>query len=381
MTGPGSSLPAARVADLLPSVAAALGRGLRRDLAGFAGGRAALDLGSPRKVCVVLVDGLGYYNLAERGGHAPTLRRALAGGLALQAPYPSTTAASLATLGTGELPGRTGMLGYTVRNPATGQLANLVQWTGVPAPESWQRMATVLERLARAKVTVTSVGPARFEDSGMTRAALRGGVYRAAESLSARVDAALDQLRQDGLVYLYWGDVDKSGHHHGWGSRQWGEALEQVDAELGRLVRAAPTGTTVLLTADHGMIDADFSQRWDVGEVSELSQGVELIAGEPRAVHVHVTDSADPEDVARRWQVVLGEAGTVMTRSEAIGRDLFGPVDPAVLPIIGDVVVAMSGRATVVDSRTQTPASLSLTGLHGSWTQTEMTVPLLRWES
>ena len=46
-----------------------------------------------------------------------------------------------------------------------------------------------------------------------------------------------------------------------------------------------------------------------------------------------------------------------------------------VRPVIGDVVVAMAGRATVVDSRTQTPASLDLVGVHGSLTRHEMLVP------
>lgn len=373
--------PGPRMADVLPSVAVTLGRGFRRDLAGFHQESTPLDLGAARRVCVILVDGLGYFNLAERGGHAPTMRRALADSTSLQSPYPSTTAASLATLGTGALPGRTGMLGYTVRNPATMALANLVQWTGLPEAEQWQRVPTVLERLTKAKVTVTSIGPARFADSGMTRAALRGGGYRPAESLSARVDVAIDQLRHDGLVYLYWGDVDKTGHHHGWGSRQWGDALELVDAEIARLIRSVPRGTTVLLTADHGMIDVDLAQRWDVGQVPELNRGVELIAGEPRALHVYAEANTDQRELVARWQGTLGDAATVMTKTEAIDLGLFGAVDAQVLPVIGDVIVAMSDRATVVDSRTQTPGSLSLTGVHGSWTEIETTVPLLRWEA
>jgi len=41
------------------------------------------------------------------------------------------------------------------------------------------------------------------------------------------------------------------------------------------------------------------------------------------------------------------------------------------------VVVAMTGRATVVDSRTQSPASLDLVGVHGSLTRHEMLVPCI----
>jgi hypothetical protein len=52
-------------------------------------------------------------------------------------------------------------------------------------------------------------------------------------------------------------------------------------------------------------------------------------------------------------------------------------VEDRVRPVVGDVVVAMAGRATVVDSRTQTPASLDLVGVHGSLTRSEMLVPCL----
>ena len=64
---------------------------------------------------LVLVDGLGLELLRERLGHAPTLRSWLSGAQAGPGPAaltcaPSTTAAALTTLGTGALPGVTGMV-------------------------------------------------------------------------------------------------------------------------------------------------------------------------------------------------------------------------------------------------------------------------------
>src|SRR5699024_524985 len=119
---------------------------------------------------------------------------------------PSTTAANIAYLGTGALPGRTGMLGYSVRNPATGRAMNLISWAGGPDPRRWQREPTVFERLAAAGGVSVSVGTWRFADSPLTTAALRGAEYEAAESLPERVDRALAVLAEPdvSLVYLYW---------------------------------------------------------------------------------------------------------------------------------------------------------------------------------
>jgi hypothetical protein len=358
---------------LLPAVADALGA----PVPDGAARRAQLGLPATHRVCVVLVDGLGYENLVERAGHAPFLRSQLDAVTPLSAGYPSTTAASMGSFGTGTNPGRTGLVGYSVRNPRDGRLANMVSWDGLGPARDWQREPTVFERLVAHGVTVTTVGPHKFQGSGLTEAALRGGGYRAAESLGDRVDAALQLLREPGLVYLYWGDVDKTGHHQGVGSWQWGDQLEALDGELRRLVRSMPRGASVVLTADHGMVDVDLAQRWDVGSTPALAADVALVAGEPRALHVHLDDGADLDAAHDRWSDVLGDAAVVLRRDDAVGAGLFGPVADHVRPLLGDLVVATTGRATVVDSRTQTPASLTLVGVHGSLTPTEVRVPLL----
>ncbi|MGO3814343.1 MAG: alkaline phosphatase family protein, partial [Cellulosimicrobium funkei] len=339
--------------------------------------RGALDLPRAERVCVVLVDGLGHLNLAERAGHAPFLRSLLPDARPLTSTFPSTTAAAIGAFGTGTAPGRTGMLGYTQRNPVTRGLANMVSWEGAPAPAELQREEPVLARLAGAGVAVTSTGPARFAGSGMTVAALRGGTYASAEPLAGRVDAAVRALSRPGLVYLYWGEVDKAGHHHGSASWQWGDELEALDRELARLVRSVPRGTLVLVTADHGMVDVDPALRRDVATDPALARGVELVGGEPRAVHVY-TEPGQTAAVAARWRDVLGDDALVLERDEVLARGFLGPDPrPEAVASAGDVMVALRGRATVVDSRTQTPASLTLVGVHGSLTEREMRVPLL----
>lgn len=371
--------------SVLPAVADCLGADLAT--AGVSGGAATdpraarerLGLPQARRVCVVLVDGLGDLALAERSGHAPFLRSRLADALTLTSGFPSTTAASLGTFGTGCAPGRTGLVGYTARNPATGGLANLVSWDGAGPARAWQTAPPVFEGIAGAGIAVTSVGPGRFAGSGLTEAALRGGAYRAAERPEERVDAVLAALRAPGpsLVYLYWGEVDKVGHHHGWRSWQWGEELGRLDGELARLARSLPADTLLLVTADHGMVDVDLGLRWDVAAEPELAAGVDLVAGEPRACHVYCAEGVGPEEVAARWRAFLGDHAVVATRAQAVADGWFGPVSPHVAPRIGDVVVAATGRAAIVDSRTQTPASLELIGLHGSLTAAEMQVPLV----
>lgn len=346
--------------------------------------RADLGLPTAPKTCVVLVDGLGMKMLTERGGHAPFLRSHLADALTLRSTFPSTTASAVTAVGTGELPGTTGMLGYSVRDPADGGVLNLIRWDDTSVrPREWQRHDTLVEQIDRRRAAgeelpgVVSVGPARFVGSGLTECALRGMRHATAESLADRVDVTVAQLRRPDVaaVYLYWGDVDHVGHTYGWGSWQWGEEVTALDGELRRLARSLPAGTLLVVTADHGMVDV--AGRTDVATTPALAQDVELVAGEPRTNHVYTAPGAAPA-VAARWREVLGETAWVVERDELVATGLLGPVSPERLDAVGDVVAVMRGRDVVVDSRTQPPGSIGLIGVHGALTEAEMAVPLIR---
>jgi len=354
---------------------------------------AALDLPPSPAAVVVLCDGLGYHNLAASLAYAPFLRAALSpGGGAVQrrltTSFPSTTAAALGTFGTGTAPGRTGLVGYTQRDPDTGDLVNLVQWkvAGRPwsrPPRQVQREPTVFAQAVAHDVAVASVGPAKFAGSAMSAAALHGGAYLAADPPAAGVDAMAGWLAANAgapaLGYFYWGVLDKIGHHRGWRSAKWGDALADFDRELQRLVAAVPPGTLVLLTADHGQIEVDPKAAIDVAQ-TPLASDVAAIGGEPRAVHVYLEPGADVEQVAARWATYLGDRAIVLRRDEAVADGLFGPVAAHVVPWLGDLVVLALGATTIVDSRTQSEAARTLLGVHGSLTEFEMEIPLIAFK-
>jgi len=379
LRGAGLHVPTEARAHLglvLPAVADALGAGRGPH---DAAARKVLGLEPAARVVVVLVDGLGARNLSERSGHAPFLRRLLAADDAgLVCGFPSTTTTSLGLFGTGRPGGRTGLVGYAVRNPATGELGNFVRWEGVPAPEDWQHEPSLLAQVAGAGVAVTSIGAVRFAGSGLTRAVLDGGRYVAVEPLADRVDAALAALRSPGLVYLYWGEVDRVGHQLGARSAEWGAALEETDAEIARLARSVPAGTELIVTADHGMVDVDPAARVDLARHGMLERDVEVLGGEPRAPHVYLREGVDPARARDAWREVIGTAGIVATRAEAVEAGWFGEVAPHVGPAIGDLVVATTGRASIVDSARGKPGLLTMVGVHGSLTPVEVELPFLR---
>jgi hypothetical protein len=371
------SYDASGLAGVLPAVVRSLG--VAEPTGDQDGQRELLDLLPSRRSVVVLVDGLGYDLLRQRSGHAPFLRGLLPSAYRLCAGFPSTTATSMGTFGTGLPPGAHGLVGYEVMVPGEDRLLNELSWDNGPDPRSWQPIQTVFERAATGGVSVTRIGPGFFDGSGLTNAALRGGTFKAAHSLEARVDSALTAVRASkrALVYVYWGELDKVGHVHGCQSWEWGDELELIDRELARLVAGVPSDTAVYVTADHGMVDVPHALRIDLAHDAELAQGVRHVGGEFRSLQLYCEPGATP-DVHATWRERVDARAWVLSRDEAIGHGLFGAVSERVLPRIGDVIVAMRDNFAIVDSRTARPKLLALLGLHGSLTPAEMAIPLLQ---
>ncbi|MGL5864555.1 MAG: alkaline phosphatase family protein [Dermatophilaceae bacterium] len=363
------------LADVLPGVARSIGVPWPPP---GSSARRGLELPPARRAVVVLIDGLGHDLLIRRAGHAPWLRHHLASTVRATCGFPSTTATSVASFGTGLLAGAHGLVGYEAMDPDTGRVLNELSWEDGPDPRRWQPFSTVYEAAAASGVDVVHTGPAFFEGSGLTVASSRGGRFVAAGTLPARVDVAVAAARASpsSLVYVYWGELDKVGHVHGCTSWQWGEQLETIDRELARLADALPDDCSLTITADHGMVDVPQDARVDVAADPRLAAGVEVVSSEPRAPHLWVAPGA-VADVLAAWRAVLGSRAEVVERDDAVARGWFGEVRPEVRGRIGDVVVTTGAAFAVVDSRRARPELLALIGLHGSLTDDEVSVPVL----
>ncbi|MGO4453686.1 alkaline phosphatase family protein [Arthrobacter sp. RAF14] len=361
------------IAELLSSAASA---------AGATGLPNALGIPAANRVCLVLVDGMGAQVLKRYAAHVPFMRSLAQAGdsglpARLDAAFPSTTASSLASLGTGEAPGQHGMVGYDVLDPAQGKVVNqLGNWDARVDPAEWQPLPTVFERAA-GQVPVHTVSLPRFESSSMTNAALRGTEFHGSGTLAGRIGAAVDILQKPGLVYFYLNDVDKAGHKHGVDSPEFLSALEEVDFTLRQLAARLPQGTRVLVSADHGMVDVPRSGRIDFSAFPELVEGVRHTAGEPRMLHLHLEDGRDASALRQAWEDRFGDRIWVLEKAQAVAEGYFGAVRDEVLPRIGDLLILAREQVAFFDLRRIRPEAMEMVGQHGSLTKAEREVPVL----
>jgi predicted AlkP superfamily pyrophosphatase or phosphodiesterase len=325
-----------------------------------------------------LIDGFGYDTLATYADAMPTMSRMFKHGLIATA-FPSTTATSLATLTTGELPGAHGMLGYTVQVPRSGgRLLNALKWDERVDPENWQPVQTLFQRASSAGINVTHVAAKRYENSGFTRAVFRGANYRGANVVTDLIsETKLALQKSPSFVYLYVNDLDNAGHTDGVGSDKWLAALTMIDQMVSQLMKEVPKGTRIWVTSDHGMINVQ--DKIVIGLDNQLLQGVSVVAGEPRARHIYLeSDSASARiETAGIWQEFLGDKALVLTREQAISNSLFGDVvsDDA-LDRMGEVIAIARGGLVLLELQ-RADKEGSMVGHHGGDSDTESQVGLL----
>ena len=324
---------------------------------------------------VLVVDGLGAANLAARAGHARFLAQAGSKKDVARTVFPSTTATALTSLLTGAPAGQHGIVGYRARIPGTDAVLNQLRgWDTDGLPSSWQRAP----RLVAERPSFV-VSKSAYAGTGFTSATMDEAEFVGVADLTERAQRAAELASgyPGSFVYLYMPDLDAAGHQHGWESEEWIAGLERVDAAARALDAALAPGTGVGVTGAPGMVDVPRHRQILLGEDDRLLEGVRLIGGEPRMLHLYAEEGR-ATDVLRTWREDESGRSWVMSRDEAIAAGLFGPVDPEVRERIGDVLVAARAGVAYYDDREADKASQRMIGQHGSLTSQERVVPLLR---
>jgi len=369
---------------MLPAIPANFGRltdVFVSSLGAIIGADNRLNFRPARRVIAVLVDGLGAHNLKAAGGHAPLLNQVLAKSKAISCGFPSTTATSIASFGTGLAAGQHGLVGYKLYDRSDGTTFNLLNgWDGVRTPELWQPHDTVSQKAIAAGVGAYFIGPRAYEGSDFTRATMRGASYLAAKSITDRFDQASQLLRSDRgdwLTYLYVPELDQIAHSHGVASIAWTEALEELNSAVQRLSSQLGRSDAMLVTADHGVVDVKPHQQILLDEMPLDWSLVASVAGDPRVNYLYLHDSAVSPELNTALQEQLGDRALVLTAEEVLTAGWFGQASDDTLRRLPDLF-ALATKNVALYHREHAPAtSLNMIGQHGGLNATELTIPLL----
>ena len=324
-------------------------------------------LQSYRNVVMLLYDGMGMVTLEKHLPPDSFLRSHLK--RSLSATYPSTTSAATTTLESGLTPAQHGWLGWSLYFPEIDQPVDLFinrnSLTGEPAAErsvvwQYQPYTKIFDRINQAGQAWAGLF-STYSDPPY-------------HDLDSIYQGIIDRCAEPGrhYCYAYWNDPDHTMHGTGTCSGETRNVMLDLDQKTAAFADRLSADTLLLITADHGLVDAEHVYIEDHPALAEALLRPPTV--EPRAAALYVRE-AYMERFPALFEAAFPGHFLLMKSRDAVLSGLFGPgtLHPRTLQNAGDYMAFSLDRTTLNWRRKDDP----LKGVHAGLTADEMRVPLI----
>ena len=360
-------------------------------------------------IILILIDAFGWRFVEHRGDDYPFLRRALANGTAhkLTSQFPSTTAAHVTTIHTGQPVGQSGVLEWQYYEPHYDAIIAplLHSYAGTterdtlpptPPPESLYPARTLYHELGEHGVDSYVFQHHLLTRSTFSRIIFQGAnvrpFYTLPEALVNMAEIALSGHGRPAYLFLYFAGIDTVGHVYGPNAPQLTAEIDAflttLEHLLWRRLEGRATDCLLMVTADHGLVEVDpattvylnLEPRFaGLEHLLKRNRRGELLvpAGSCRDMFLYVHDQM--LDQACEWlgRELAGRAEVWRTQ-DLIDRGLFGP-DP-----VSQTFRARAGNLVILPYRHQAVwwyehgrFEQNYYGHHGGLTREEVEIPFL----
>lgn len=382
------------------------------DSGGFAGIPArileACVSGDYDAVVLLLVDGFGW-RFFEKYQHASFLNRFSKAGKVekLTSQFPSTTAAHVTTIHTGQPVGKTGLFEWFSYEPQLDRIIAPLMFSyatdrdrdtlvDVISPENLYPRGTLYQELAKSGVQGFVFGARGYTPSPYSNTIMHGAKLNSFKTLAeALVNLGETLAKRPGPAYLhlYFDKIDSLCH-------EYGPSAPQVEAEIQVFllimehfftrIFSGKKKVLLFLTADHGTVEVDPETTIYLNRHPDL-KGVERFLARDRAGELLVPAGSARDmflyvregmlDQAQRFlsSGLQGKASVVKTRW-LMENGYFGPeISKRFRERVGDLVILPYHNESVWWYEKKV-FEQNFYGHHGGLTPQEMEIPLLTLE-
>ncbi len=342
-------------------------------------------LAEARNVVMLVIDGLGYDFLTQFP-HSSLFAHLHSKVMAVA---PPTTTASVSTYLTGLAPQQHGLTGWFTYLRELGSVVTILPWVlrggGPQLGESGRAAAEILnlpsffDRLDTDTYSVMPDFLRGSEFNTMVSGRATPVPYGTCQQCFDEV-ARLCRTDRKKYVYAYWAGFDMLAHGFGVGSEQAASHFMELDRAFKQLLdQLAGSDTVLLVSADHGFVDAPPEKRINVADHPGLKACLQApLCGEPRLAFCYVRHDRRSQ-FENYVQDKLAGMAQLYSSQELVAANLYGlgPAHPELASRTGDYTLVMLDNHVIVD---HLPGDRppELVGYHGGLSCEEVYVPLIR---
>ena len=333
----------------------------------------------------VLVDGMGM-NLVDR---MPS--RSFVGSrfrMEMLSIFPTTTAAALTTVATGEWPNKHAVTGWWTHLPEFNVTSTILPFVDRYTHRSLTEIGLTAEKVfpapalhPRMKHAPLSVVPGKLPNtlySLYSRGHTPGIGYWAIDDAVNQIIKYVTSAKVPTYTYLYISDVDTLSHLRGWDHEDVLALMMFIDGQLGRLAETLGSRAKIVISSDHGHTKVRLADRlaiFDGDPVLDLLDAPP--SGNPPTPMFHVKKGCRA-DFVRMFEERWGDHFSLVSSEEAEEMELTGPgkMSDLAKARFGQFIGIARGALTLkYYEHGRVPAMDDLGG-HSGLTPDEMRIPL-----
>ncbi|MDA1347665.1 MAG: alkaline phosphatase family protein [Chloroflexi bacterium] len=344
-------------------------------------------IGPADHLVFVVADGLAM-GLVEALGSDAFMRQHVA--TTLHTVFPSTTASAFTSLATGQWPNRHAALGWHTYVPEVDAVTTIIPFVrsvdNVPLTDLGLKVEqafpvpSLAAHLARDSLSLVPQPLAnstfsKYISGGSARAGY-GVLLQALDTIAERIRVA----SQPTYTYLYVPDVDVAGHEFGYSDPRTLTTAVALDRCLQGLAETLSGHARIVLTADHGGLDAA------PGQIHRLEASDPLVkclkhepSGDNRAAYFDV-----PEGEEREFETLFrdrfGDRFFVISVDDSEALEFFGPgpLSEATRSRLGTFAAISAGADVLLYAwPSRDPNRPIPIGHHSGLSPSEMRIPLI----
>jgi hypothetical protein len=344
------------------------------------------ELKSSKNIVLMLIDGLGYEFLMKHG-KGTVFNKNIKG--KITSVFPTSTSAAIPAIATGQSPREHGMTGWHLYSKE-------LETTIVPLPYISKSSRESVNDLIELKNLfyfkpfsnkIKSKPYIIFEheiiNSNFTKAiagkAQRLG-FKTTTGYFNAIKKIINTKKGRKYIYAYFSKLDSLSHHHGTRSKKVQDNFKDLNKKLKSFLKSIEgTNTTLIITADHGHINASKKKTINLKHHPKLKETLTIpLCGEHRFAYCYVKPSKESQ-FKKYIKTKLKHYCYLYKSEDLVKKGYFGlgETHPKFLDRIGDYTLIMKENYMIYDFPEHIKKEHFHISDHGGLSKEELFVPLI----